>query len=125
LVEDGGIVAIGGLLQDDFNNGEEKVPVLGDIPFLGNLFKRETRSRKKRNLMIFLRPVVVRDADSTQNFSIDRYDIMRVLQKDSQPVPSRLLQIDEAPVLPPSPATRSPSQSPALPPLGQPEKGKQ
>jgi general secretion pathway protein D len=125
LVEDGGIVAIGGLLQDDFNNGEEKVPVLGDIPFLGNLFKRETRSRKKRNLMIFLRPVVIRDADSTQNLSLDRYDIMRVLQKDSQPVPSRVLQINEAPVLPPSPATRSPSQTPALLPLGQPEKGNQ
>jgi general secretion pathway protein D len=125
LVEDGGIVAIGGLLQDDFNNGEEKVPVLGDIPFLGNLFKRETRSRKKRNLMIFLRPVVVRDADSTQNLSLDRYDIMRVLQKDSQPEPSRVLQINEAPVLPPSPAARVPSQAPALPPLGQPEKGKQ
>jgi general secretion pathway protein D len=125
LVEDGGIVAIGGLLQDDFNNGEEKVPVLGDIPFLGNLFKRETRSRKKRNLMIFLRPVVVRDADATQNLSLDRYDIMRVLQKDTQPAPSTVLQINEAPVLPPSPATRVPSQTPTLPPLGLPERGKQ
>ena len=126
LVEDGGIVVIGGLLKDEFTNGEEKVPLLGDIPILGNLFKQQSRKREKRNLMIFLRPVVVRDADSTQNLSLDRYDIMRALQKDSQPVPSRVLQINEAPVLPPQgPATRSPSQAPALPPLGQPEKGNQ
>ncbi len=126
LVEDGGVVVIGGLLQDDFTNGEDKVPVLGDIPFLGSLFKRETRSRKKTNLMVFLRPIVVRDADSTQNLSLDRYDIMRGLQKDAQPVPSRVLQINEAPVLPPQgPAIRTPSQTPALPPLGQPERGKQ
>ena len=125
LVEDGGIVVIGGLLKDEFTNGEEKVPLLGDIPILGNLFKQQSRKREKRNLMVFLRPVVVRDADSTQSLSLDRYDIMRALQKDSQPVPSRVLQINEAPVLPPSPATRSPSQAPALPPLGQPEKGNQ
>jgi general secretion pathway protein D len=124
LVEDGGIVVIGGLLQDDFSNGEEKVPVLGDIPFLGNLFKRETRSRKKTNLMVFLRPIVVRDASATQSFSLDRYDIMRALQKDSQPTPSTVLKINESPVLPPqSPANRSPSRVPSLPPLGQPEKG--
>jgi general secretion pathway protein D len=124
LVEDGGIVVIGGLLQDDFSNGEEKVPVLGDIPFLGNLFKRETRSRKKTNLMVFLRPIVVRDASATQNFSLDRYDIMRALQKDTQPTPSSVLKINESPVLPPQgPANRSPSRAPSLPPLGQPEKG--
>ncbi len=125
LIEDGGIVVIGGLLQDDFINGEEKVPVLGDIPILGSLFRKESRSRNKTNLMVFLRPTVVRDANATQNLSLDRYDIMRVLQKDTQPAPSTVLQINEAPVLPPSPTTRSPSQAPALPPLGQPEKGNQ
>jgi general secretion pathway protein D len=124
LVEDGGIVVIGGLLSDDFSTGEEKVPGLGDIPFLGNLFKRETRSRKKTNLMVFLRPIVVRDASATQNFSLDRYDIMRSLQKDTQPTPSSVLKINESPVLPPQgPANRSPSRAPSLPPLGQPEKG--
>ncbi len=124
LVEDGGIVVIGGLLSDDFSNGEEKVPVLGDIPVFGNLFKRETRSRKKTNLMVFLRPIVVRDANATQSFSLDRYDIMRALQKDTQPTPSTVLKINESPVLPPqSPANRSSSRAPSLPPLGQPEKG--
>jgi general secretion pathway protein D len=122
LVEDGGIVVIGGLLQDDFSNGEEKVPVLGDIPIFGNLFKRETRSRKKTNLMVFLRPIVVRDATATQNLSLDRYDIMRVLQKESQPTPSSVLKINEAPVMPPqSPASRPTSpQKPIPAPLGAP-----
>jgi general secretion pathway protein D len=122
LVEDGGIVVIGGLLQDDFSNGEEKVPVLGDIPIFGNLFKRETRSRKKTNLMVFLRPIVVRDAAATQSLSLDRYDIMRVLQKDSQPTPSSVLKINEAPVMPPqSPASRPASpQKPIPAPLGTP-----
>jgi general secretion pathway protein D len=113
---------IGGLLQDDFSNGEEKVPVLGDIPIFGNLFKRETRSRKKTNLMVFLRPIVVRDAAATQSLSLDRYDIMRVLQKDSQPTPSSVLKINEAPVMPPqSPASRPASQQKPIPaPLGTP-----
>jgi general secretion pathway protein D len=124
LVEDGGIVVIGGLLQDDFSNGEEKVPVLGDVPIFGNLFKRETRSRKKTNLMVFLRPIVVRDANATQNLSLDRYDLMRGLQKDMQPTPSVILKINEAPVLPPQSPARFPSQTPTLPPLGQPEKAK-
>jgi general secretion pathway protein D len=125
LVEDGGIVVIGGLLQDDFGSSEEKVPFLGDIPVFGNLFKREGRSRKKTNLMVFLRPIVVRDANTTQNLSLDRYDIMRVLQKDAQPVPRSVLEINDAPVLPPqNPANRTPSQTPVPTPLGQPEKAK-
>lgn len=101
LVEDGGIVVIGGLLQDDFSKSQEKVPGLGDIPIFGNLFKSESRTRKKTNLMVFLRPVVVRDALATESLSLDRYDLMRGLQKDSQPTPSTILQINEAPVLPP------------------------
>ena len=62
LVDDGAIVVLGGLLQDEYAGNQEKVPVLGDMPVLGNLFRTETRSRKKTNLMVFLRPVVVRDA---------------------------------------------------------------
>ncbi len=119
LVEDGGIVVIGGLLQDEFSSGEEKVPVLGDVPLFGNLFKSQTRTRKKTNLMVFLRPVVVRDAQSTENLSLDRYDLMRGLQKDAQPTPSSVLQINDTAVLPPMRANGSPSvqqnPSPALP----------
>jgi general secretion pathway protein D len=122
LVQDGGIVVIGGLLQDDYSNTQNKVPGLGDIPILGALFKSEARSRKKTNLMVFLRPVVVRDSESTENLSLDRYDIMRSLQKDAQPNPSWVLPINESPVLPPQtqPKRSSTPPAPVPAPLGAP-----
>ena len=100
LVEDGAIVVLGGLLQDEYSGNQEKVPILGDVPLFGNLFKSETRSRKKTNLMVFLRPVIVRDAPSTENLSLDRYDQMRAAQQLAQPRTSRVVPINEAPVLP-------------------------
>ncbi len=124
LVEDGGIVVLGGLLKDKYSNGVTKIPGLGDIPIFGNLFKTETRDRVKTSLMVFLRPVVVRDAASTDNLSLGRYDIMRTIQKDIQPLPSSLVPINESAVLPPqAPAVRNPSGRPATAPLGQIEKG--
>ena len=99
LVEDGAVVVLGGLLQDEYSGNQEKVPILGDIPVFGNLFKSETRSRRKTNLMVFLRPVVVRDAQKSDALSLDRYDMMRQLQINSQPTPSFVLPINEAPVL--------------------------
>ena len=129
LVEDGAIVVLGGLLQDEYSGNQEKVPVLGDVPLLGNLFKSEARSRKKTNLMVFLRPVIVRDAPSTENLSLDRYDQMRSAQQLAQPRTSRVVPINEAPVLPevrlpeimpagtpPAPAAE-PSVAPPLVPL--------
>ncbi len=99
LVEDGNIVVLGGLLQDEYSGNAEKVPGLGDVPLFGNLFKSEARSRKKTNLMVFLRPVVVRDVRSTDKLSMDRYDLMRSGMQDAQPVPSSLVPINDAPVL--------------------------
>ncbi len=101
VVEDGAIVVLGGLLTDEYSGGQEKVPGLGDVPFFGNLFKGESRTRRKSNLMVFLRPVVVRDAAATESLSLDRYDLMRATQKDNQPVPSVMVPINVAPVLPP------------------------
>ena len=101
LVEDGAIVVLGGLLQDEYAGNQEKVPGLGDVPLFGNLFKSETRSRKKTNLMVFLRPVVVRDAAAVDSLSMDRYELMRAGQMDLQPQPSAVLSpVDGAPVLP-------------------------
>jgi len=104
LVQDGQIVVLGGLLQDEYSGNTEQVPGLGNIPILGNLFKSQSRGRKKTNLMVFLRPVVVRDARQTEALAQDRYDMMRTLQQQSQPVNndfgSRILGINEAPVLP-------------------------
>ena len=100
VVEDGAIVVLGGLLTDEYSGGEEKVPILGDVPFFGNLFKGQARTRKKSNLMVFLRPVVVRDASSTERLSQDRYDFMRNAQQDGQPLPNVMVPINGAPVLP-------------------------
>jgi len=104
LVEDGNIVVLGGLLQDEYAGNQEKVPGLADVPLFGNLFKSEARTRKKTNLMVFLRPVVVRDARATDQLSMDRYDVMRAGMQDAQPTPSSLVPINEAAVLPPAPA---------------------
>ena len=104
LVDDGAIVVLGGLLQDEFSDNENKVPGLGDVPVFGNLFKSNNRNRKKSNLMVFLRPVVLRDARATQSLSADRYELMRAIQQGAQPEPSRATPINEAPALPALPA---------------------
>src|SRR5207302_10774458 len=74
LVDDGQIIVLGGLLQDAYSNGLDKVPVLGDVPLLGNLFRYDSRKRTKTNLMIFLRPTVIRDTSAARGLTTDRYD---------------------------------------------------
>jgi len=116
LVDDGAIVVLGGLLQDEYSGNQEKVPGLADVPIIGGLFKSESRSRKKTNLMVFLRPVVLRDARAVSNLSLDRYELMRAVQKDAQPASSSVLPINESPVMPPqSPpaAVTAPAPAPA------------
>ena len=117
LVDDGAIVVLGGLLQDEYSGSQEKVPGLGDVSFFGNLFKSETRSRKKTNLMVFLRPVVVRDAAATDRLSMDRYDQMRSGLKEAQPLPNQVLPINDAALLPPlAPASKAvPKAAPEAP----------
>lgn len=124
LVEDGGIVVIGGLLEDRFGGNEEKIPGVSNVPVFGNLFRTERRQRTKTNLMVFLRPVVVRDAGQTEEISLDRYDLMRGKQEAAQPIPSALVPVDGAAVLPPltRPAaplgtTTAPAQTAPVPPL--------
>ncbi len=127
LVSDGAVVVLGGLLQDQYSGNQQKVPGLGDVPGLGNLFKTETRSRSKTNLMVFLRPVIVRDTSDSDALSIDRYNLMRAKQQNVQPAPNTLLNyVDTAPIAPeiaappptnpkinspfiPAPATTAPS----------------
>ncbi len=101
LVEDGSIIVLGGLLEDSYAQAEDKVPLLGDVPIVGNLFRSENRSRKKTNLMVFLRPVVVRDAAASDALMIDRYESIRALQQQVQPSSGGVLgNVQGAPVLP-------------------------
>ncbi|RYF64438.1 MAG: type II secretion system protein GspD, partial [Comamonadaceae bacterium] len=109
LVEDGGLIVLGGLLTDEYSSGQEKVPGLGDVPVLGNLFKSEIRSRRKNNLMVFLRPTIIRDSLSGDAVTADRYDMLRALQQAQQPPSGNpaLNAVRDAPVLPPLTETRA------------------
>jgi general secretion pathway protein D len=82
LVEDGAIVVLGGLLQDTQANNQSRVPGLASIPLFGALFRNETKSRAKTNLMVFLRPIIVRDGASTEALSLKRFENMRSLELD-------------------------------------------
>jgi general secretion pathway protein D len=117
LVDDGAIVVLGGLLQDTYSGNQQKVPGVGDIPIFGNLFKSESRERKKTNLMVFLRPIVVRDAARSDELSLDHYDLMRGMQGAAQPKSSLVVPVNAGPVLPPivTPASPAQSQQPAVP----------
>ncbi len=77
LVEDGNIVVLGGLIEDRTDNSKSSVPVLGDLPLIGALFRYENRARKKTNLLVFLRPYVVRDEVTSSALAMDRYDYIR------------------------------------------------
>jgi general secretion pathway protein D len=80
LVDDGQIIVLGGLLEDTISDGTSSVPLLGDIPGIGNLFRYDTRQRTKTNLMVFLRPHIVRDARDSASVTLDRYNYMRAAQ---------------------------------------------
>ncbi|MEO6023520.1 MAG: type II secretion system secretin GspD [Burkholderiales bacterium] len=107
LVDDRQIIVLGGLIQDDVRNNVDKVPVLGNLPLLGNLFKYETRARTKTNLMVFIRPVILRDNLGPQVITNERYDYIRNEQGSSQMdhrwvLPN--LPVPQLPAIPPAPA---------------------
>lgn len=110
LVDDGSVIVIGGLLEDSYALGQDKVPVMGDLPVVGGLFRNEKRTRQKTNLMVFLRPMVIRDSATSDALMVDRYEAIRALQQSTQPAPSTMMSgVSEAPVLPPLPAPASPT----------------
>jgi general secretion pathway protein D len=101
LVDDGKIVVIGGLIQGTVIDGVQKVPILGDLPFLGGLFRYKTRSLGKTNLMIFLRPTLVRDAQRAESYTGERYDYILGEQEKAKPAHDAVLPDMESPTLPP------------------------
>ncbi len=101
LVDDGQIIVLGGLIDDSQRDGVAKVPGLGDIPILGNLFKYQKRTRVKTNLMVFLRPTVIRSSEQSVNLTSDRYDFIRNAEAAGQPDKSLALPNMGAPLLPP------------------------
>jgi general secretion pathway protein D len=102
LADDGEIVVLGGLMQDQYSTSNSKVPLLGDIPWIGQLFRSEAKTRTKTNLMVFLRPVIVRDQATSSQISNDRYENLRQQQYNSTS-DNRIEKDKDVPVLPPPP----------------------
>ena len=102
LADDGEIVVLGGLMQDKYSTSNSKVPLLGDIPWIGQLFRSEAKTRAKTNLMVFLRPVIVRDQATSSQISNDRYENLRQQQYNSTS-DNRIEKDHDSPVLPPAP----------------------
>ncbi|MES2077634.1 MAG: type II secretion system secretin GspD, partial [Pseudomonadota bacterium] len=100
IADDGQIIVLGGLIEDSTGDGTDKVRGLADIPVIGNLFKYQTRSRKKTNLMVFLRPVVIRTKEQSNSLATDRYEFMRSAEQAIKPADSILVNDFGQPVLP-------------------------
>ena len=101
LVDDGQIIVLGGLIEDSVNDTIEKVPGLGNIPILGYLFKYQTKKLKKTNLMVFLRPTVMRNDTQSVSVAGDRYDYIRNTQLNIRPENNVFLPNIPQPLLPP------------------------
>jgi general secretion pathway protein D len=81
VVKDGKIVVLGGLIEDSYTSDAEQVPWLSHTPLVGGLFRNLSRTHKKTNLLVFLRPVVLHDDEALAQLSIDRYDMIRARQR--------------------------------------------
>jgi general secretion pathway protein D len=121
LIEDGQIIVLGGLIQDSQTDGTQKIPFLGDIPIAGALFRYDTRVRSKTNLMVFLRPTIVRGAALGGAISGDRYDYIigeqKAIRDNPKMIPPVLPNLDDPQLAPPpltpsTPLTPPPSQVP-------------
>ena len=107
LVENGEILVLGGLIDDQMRDVEQKVPVLGDIPLLGALFRSQTTTKEKQNLMIFMRPSLLPDSETAQKHTTDKYNYLRAQQMQAGQDGFGLLGSEEMPLLPehiPAPA---------------------
>ena len=89
-------------MQDQFSNNRDKIPLLGDAPISGPFFRSENRSRVKTNLMVFLRPFIVRDDAGIRGVTLDRYERMRTLGEGTRTDPSWVLPNIPPPELPPA-----------------------
>ncbi|WP_460128317.1 type II secretion system secretin GspD [Pseudomonas sp. H1_D05] len=112
LLDDGQIMVLGGLLQDGYSQSNDAVPWLGSLPGIGALFRNERRAITKTNLMVFLRPYIIRDSEAGRSITLNRYDFMRRAQGGLQPERSWAMPDMQAPQLPTA-AQGVPSSVPA------------
>lgn len=100
LVPDGGMLVLGGLTSEELRETVQKVPGLGDIPLLGNLFKNRSTTKERRNLLVFLKPTIARDGITEAAISSEKYNYIRSEQIRAREESDGLLNRDEMPVLP-------------------------
>lgn len=100
MADDGATVILGGLIDDDVQESVQKVPLLGDIPILGHLFKSTSNSKRKRNLMVFLRPTIVRDGQLMNDLSKEKYNYIRAQEMASREIGLELMDDEKLPILP-------------------------
>jgi general secretion pathway protein D len=100
LVKDGTMLVLGGLTSDEVKESVSKVPALGDIPVLGNLFRYRSASKTRRNLIVFLKPTILHDASMESAISNEKYNYMRAQQLEAREVEENLLPKQDQPVLP-------------------------
>jgi len=114
LIEDGGVIVLGGLMSDTVTESEDRVPGLGAIPLIGNLFKSRSGSRQKKNLLVFIRPNIMRDADATESASETKYNEVRQDQHSLNNGHIMLLPGQKQPVIPAlPPGAGQPAPAPA------------
>jgi general secretion pathway protein D len=102
LADNGEIIVLGGLMQDNYEVSNSKVPLLGDIPWIGQLFRSENKTRTKTNLMVFLRPVIINDNSTAQAVTANRYDYIQGVT-GAYRSDNNLIKDRDDPVVPPMP----------------------
>lgn len=100
MVESGATVVLGGLIDEDVQESVQKVPLLGDLPIIGHLFKSTKNSTRKRNLMVFLRPTIITDASMMNSMAKDKYNFIRADQLRKQEEGLSLMRDENLPILP-------------------------
>jgi general secretion pathway protein D len=104
VVDDGKIIVLGGLIEDSYSVDREQIPLLEQLPWVGALFRNVARTRKRTNLLVFLRPVIMRDAASADALTMDRYDEIRAYQQAVQQNAPETLPGEAGVTLPADPA---------------------
>ena len=84
MIDDREILVLGGLTQDNYTETVSKTPLLGDLPMLGNLFRSNSRNKVKQNLMVFIRPVILRNSANASLVTESKYEYLRARQIEAQ-----------------------------------------
>jgi general secretion pathway protein D len=115
LVDDGGMIVLGGLIEDRLTESESRVPVLGKIPVLGALFRVRNTQKTKTNLMVFIRPRVLRTAEQAAIETNAKYNYLRDMQLDRNDGKVRMMPGSTQPTLPPLVGPKQPTPTPPPP----------